>query len=51
MSDSRIIDAMARAMWMSDPRVNQVAWSQGDPQTKDIYRILASAAKHAMIKG
>jgi hypothetical protein len=50
MSDSQIIDAMARAMWDSDPRVKQVAWAQGDPQTKDLYRILASAAKHAMSK-
>jgi hypothetical protein len=50
MSNSQIIDAMARAMWISDPRVNQIAWTRGDQQTKDLYRILASAAQHAMTK-
>jgi len=50
MSKSEIVGAMARAMWVSDPRVNQIAWTQGDPQTKDLYRIMASAAQHVTTK-
>ena len=36
------IEAVARALWVSDYRVNHVAWKAGDPQTKSFYRILAA---------
>lgn len=38
------VDAIARALWISDYRVNHVAWKAGDPQTKNLYLILAAAA-------
>jgi hypothetical protein len=40
------VEAIARALWVSDYRVNHVAWRDGDPQTKSFYRILAAAAVH-----
>jgi hypothetical protein len=40
------VDAIARALWVSDYRVNHVAWKDGDPQIKSLYRILAAAAMH-----
>ncbi len=46
MKSAKKVEAVARAIWISDPRVNQVAWTDGDDQTKSMYRILASAALH-----
>jgi hypothetical protein len=44
MKKTSLIEAMARSMWMSNPRVNLVSWADGDVQLKDLYRIMAAAA-------
>ena len=50
MNDATVIEAGAQAMWASDPRVNQSKWSDGDVQLKDLYRIMAAAARNACLK-
>jgi hypothetical protein len=42
MTNSAEVETIARAMYASDPRVNQKAWVDADVNVHDIYRIMAS---------
>jgi hypothetical protein len=47
MSNTELIESVARELWRSDPRVSTVTWAVADPQLKSLYRILAAAAMNA----